>query len=86
MAHTPQAKKRVRQAEAHRRHNSSQRSAMRTQLKKTRANTDPNMTQGLLQQSMSAADSLAAKGLIHKNKAARHKRRLTKWAKQQNPA
>lgn len=78
MANTAQAKKRVRQAEAKRQKNTSQRSSMRTHLKKARALADAGTdnAQLALRQAMSAVDTLAAKGLIHKNKAARHKSRL----------
>lgn len=81
MANTAQAKKRVRQAEKARLLNASQRSAMRTAVKKVlKAIEEGN--QALIQQAYSTATSLldraARKGLIHKNKASRLKSRLNK--------
>ena len=80
MANTLQSKKRARQAEKRRQHNASRRSTMRTYLKrvikaigagdKTLASTELSLATKIL-------DRLADKGLIHKNKAARHKSRLS---------
>ncbi len=79
MANTAQAKKRARQAEKHRIHNSSLRSMMRTYLKKTTAAIDAGEKEAAnaaFQQMTSSVDKMASKGLIHKNKAARHKSRM----------
>jgi small subunit ribosomal protein S20 len=85
LANTKQAKKRVRQAEKHRRHNAAQRSMMRTFLKKTLAVIDAGNQEEAreqLRQTTSVLDRFADKGLIHKNKAARHKSRLSARVKQ----
>ncbi len=79
MANTAQAKKRARQGEKRRQRNASKRSEMRTYLKRVikaigEGNRDLATTEYRLASSM--VDKLATKGLIHKNKAARHKSRL----------
>lgn len=79
MANSAQAKKRARQAENNRQRNTSQRSEMRTSLKKL----DAAITAGDKEQATAAfkaavphLDKMARKGLIHKNAAARSKSRL----------
>jgi len=79
VANTPQSKKRARQAETRRQRNTSQRSSMRTQLKKVlKAIVDGNKEIAMAAHRIatSIVDKLARKGLIHANKAARHKKRL----------
>lgn len=79
MANTAQAKKRARQSEKHRQHNASLRSMLRTCIKKViAAITSKNhaIAQTTYQTAVSVIDRMANKGLIHKNKAARHKSRL----------
>jgi small subunit ribosomal protein S20 len=84
LANTAQAKKRARQAEVHRQRNAGKRSAMRTSVKKaykalgTGKKADAEVA---LKEASSMVDSMARKGMIHKNKAARHKSRLTKQIK-----
>lgn len=80
MANTKQAKKRVRQAEKHRAHNVSRRSMMRTYVKKTIHAIDAGdvtLAKSLFVKMTSVLDTMAGGGLIHKNKAARHKSRLS---------
>ena len=79
MANTAQSKKRARQNEVRREHNASQRSMMRTYVKKllvligtgnkTQANEEFRTVTSVL-------DKMVTKGIIQKNKAARHKSRL----------
>lgn len=79
MANTAQAKKRARQAERRRQHNASQRSEMRTFLKRVvKAIREGNreLATQEYQLATSIVDRFANNGLIHKNKAARHKSRL----------
>lgn len=79
MANTPQAKKRARQSEVRRSHNASQRSAMRTAIKKTIAAIeagDKSVAQAAYQAAVPILDRAVTHGIIHKNKAARHKSRL----------
>ncbi|MBK8187230.1 MAG: 30S ribosomal protein S20 [Cellvibrio sp.] len=79
MANTPQAKKRARQNEKARKHNASMRSMGRTYLKKvlnTIETGDKAAAQAAYVAAVAVIDRIADKGLIHKNKAARHKSRL----------
>ena len=79
MANTSQARKRARQAEAHRRHNASQRSALRTAIKKVVtaiASGEHESAQQAYQAAVPVIDRAVTHGIIHKNKAARHKSRL----------
>lgn len=79
MANSAQAKKRIRQAEKHRQHNASRRSMLRTYLKKVvKAIASGNKEEAQLayQVAVPIIDRMAGRGIIHKNKAARHKSRL----------
>ncbi|MCY4563036.1 MAG: 30S ribosomal protein S20 [Gammaproteobacteria bacterium] len=80
MANSAQARKRARQAEKRRRHNASRRSMVRTYIKKVQAAIDENdadAANAALVTAIPVIDRMAAKGILHKNKAARHKSRLT---------
>lgn len=80
MANNPQAKKRARQSEARRQRNAGQRSMLRTYIKKVvQAISTKNAenAQVAYQEAVPVIDRMAIKGIIHKNKAARHKSRLT---------
>jgi small subunit ribosomal protein S20 len=80
MANSAQARKRARQAVKQNSHNSSLRSELRTALKrvtKAIAAGDKAAAQAVYKDSVSAVDSIADKKIIHKNKAARHKSRLS---------
>jgi small subunit ribosomal protein S20 len=84
LANTKQAKKRVRQAEKHRKHNASMRSMLRTYIKKVTAAIlagDQKAASVSLQEATPVIDRMVNKGIIHKNKAARHKSRLTAHVK-----
>ena len=73
------AEKRVRQNEKRREINRSNRSRIRTQIKKLRAAFgagDKSLSQELLSPTMSIIDKAVNKGLLHKNTAARYKSRL----------
>ena len=79
MANSPQAIKRARQAEKSRQLNTGQRSNMRTAIKKVIAAIKSGDRDSAMQAYAAAVpviDSAAGKGLIHANKAARHKSRL----------
>ena len=79
MANTAQAKKRARQNEKHRQHNAAQRSMMRTYMKKINtaiAESNKEQANEAFKTATSILDKMASKGLIHKNKAARHKQRF----------
>src|SRR5690606_39250150 len=79
VANTPSAKKRAKQAEKRRSHNASLRSMVRTYIKNVVKAIDAKDA-GLAQTAYTAAvpviDRMADKGILHKNKAARHKSRL----------
>ncbi|HOP16431.1 MAG: 30S ribosomal protein S20 [Gammaproteobacteria bacterium] len=79
MANSEQARKRARQAEKHRQQNAGRRSMMRTEVKKVIKAIDAGdktAAEGAFKTAAPLLDSMATKGLIHKNKAARHKSRL----------
>lgn len=79
MANSNQARKRARQAERHREHNASFRSTMRTFMKKVVKLIeagDKEAAADAYKAAIPVIDRAAGKGLIHQNKAARHKRRL----------
>ena len=80
MANTIQARKRARQALKRRGRNFSQRSELRSAIKRVRKAIeagDKSAAQKILVESSSVIDSIADKKIIHKNKAARHKSRLS---------
>ena len=70
------AVKRMRQNEIRRQRNKSRKSRVRTKMKKLRNLTDPDEARELLNDVKSELDRLAAKGIIHKNKAANYKSKL----------
>lgn len=78
MANTAQAKKRVRQNVKRQAHNSSQRSAVRTAIKKVLKlmSTDVKAANTEYRQVVKLLDVAASHKVIHKNKAARLKSRL----------
>jgi len=80
MANTAQAKKRARQTIKQRERNFSLRSKLRTAIKAIRAaiaTGDKSQAEITFRKSVSVIDSIAGKGVIHKNKASRHKSRLS---------
>ncbi len=80
MANSAQAKKRARQAEATRKRNASQKSELRTAVKKVRkaiASGDKAAATKTLQESQSVMDRIAEKKTIHKNTVSRTKSRLS---------
>ena len=81
MANHKSAEKRVRQNTKRNEINRSNRSKLRTQIKKLRsalATSDKTESTELLNPTVSLIDKAVNKGLIHKNTAARYKSRLTK--------
>ena len=84
MANSPQAKKRARQSENRRTHNASLRSLVRTNIKKVVAaigSGDAEQAKAAYAAAVPVIDRMADKGIIHKNKAARHKSRLNNQVK-----
>ena len=79
MANTPSAKKRAKQADSRRDHNGSLRSMVRTYIKnvvKALDAKDLEKAKAAYTLAVPVIDRMADKGIIHKNKAARHKSRL----------
>ena len=79
MANSPQARKRARQNDKRRAHNASLRSLVRTKIKQVLASVnagDASASKDAFQQAVPVIDKMVSKGIIAKNKAARHKSRL----------
>jgi small subunit ribosomal protein S20 len=84
LANTAQAKKRARQAEAHRARNTTQRTALRSSIKKVRAaiaGKDKAGASSAFKEAASVIDRMARKGIIHSNAAARYKSSLNQGIK-----
>lgn len=80
MANSNSARKRARQSEQNRRRNASARSMVRTAIKnvvKAIDAKDKERAEAAYRVAEPVMDRYAARGLIHRNKAARHKSRLT---------
>ena len=78
MAQHKSAEKRARQSAKRRLADREQKSQMKTLLKNVRAENDQAKASASLKEAVSALDKLSSKGLIHKNKAANQKSKLTK--------
>lgn len=80
MPNIDSAIKRVRTSEKSNELNNTQKSAMRTAIRKYEAAVAEGAenSEALLQAAIKSIDSVATKGLIHANKAARDKSRLAK--------
>jgi small subunit ribosomal protein S20 len=79
MANIKSARKRARQAQQRRVHNMSLRTVARSAIKdvkKAIASGDKKAATAALVKSQAAIDRVAAKGVLHRNAAARHKSRL----------
>lgn len=84
MANIKSAKKRARQAEETRQQNMGQRSMMRTKIKNVVnacAAGDKTAAEAAYKVAVPVIDSMINKGIVNKNKAARHKSRLNKRIK-----
>lgn len=89
MANSAQARKRARQAAKANAHNSALRSRMRTAIKAVRKaieGGDQAAAKIVFQQSTKTIDIIADKKIVHKNKAARHKSRLSAAIKKMSGA
>ncbi len=79
MANSPQARKRAKQNNKRRAHNASLRSLVRTKMKQVLAAVGAGehvAAQEAFNSAVPVIDRMANKGIINKNKAARHKSRL----------
>lgn len=84
LANSKQAKKRASQAEVRRTRNASQRSMVRTYIKKVITaieKGDKEAASAAYSEAVPVIDRMADKGIMHKNKAARHKSRLNAQVK-----
>ncbi len=78
MANHKSALKRIRQSEARRERNRYQLKTARTFVKRLKNTTDKKEAEELLKKVTSMLDRLAKKNIIHKNKAANDKSKLTR--------
>ncbi len=78
MANHKDALKRVRQSEKRRIHNRYYAKNMRNEVKKFRALTDKSEAEAQLPRIYSIIDRVARRGIIHRNKAANLKSKMTK--------
>lgn len=79
MANTKSAEKAARQAVKHRNRNVALRSRQRSALRSANeaiASGDKTKATAAVRAAASSVDSLVNKGLVHKNKASRHKKRM----------
>lgn len=84
MANIKSARKRARQSEKARLHNMGLRSRMRTHVKnvlKAVAKADKEAAAKAYREAVPVIDTMVTKGIVKKNKAARHKSRLNKMVK-----
>ena len=80
MANSAQARKRARQAIKRKERNASQRSTVRTYIKKVIAavsSNDSEAAKSALVQAIPVIDKMVSKGILHKNQAERYKSRLS---------
>ena len=81
MANIKSAAKRARQAEKRRQHNAALRTRVRSAVKKTVKAVktgDAGPAAEAYKAAVPEIDTMVSKGIIHRNKAARHKSRLNK--------
>lgn len=71
--------KRVRQNEKRRLRNMQKRSRMKTAIKKVKTAPDKETALNELKKTISTVDHMAVKGIIHRNKAANIKSKLTRF-------
>jgi small subunit ribosomal protein S20 len=84
VANIKSAQKRAKQSQKARVHNMDLRSKLRTKIKNVASNieiNDKKAAQAAFKDAVPVIDSMASKGIIKKNKAARHKSRLNKKIK-----
>ncbi len=79
MAHHKSAKKRIRQAEKRRVHNRYFARTMRNAVKQLRSTTEKEEAAAMLPKVSAMIDKVAKKNIIHDNKAANLKSKLSKF-------
>ena len=78
MANTASAEKRIRQSDKRYEHNRTQRSRMKTGIKRVLAATDAQAADTAFREVAALLDRLASRRIIHPNKAARKKSQLAR--------
>jgi small subunit ribosomal protein S20 len=79
MSKSKSVQKRIRQSEKARLRNKHYKSLMKTELKKVRTAKTKEEAEPLFRKAVSVIDSVAGKGIIHKNKASNKKSKLAKY-------
>lgn len=78
MAHHKSAIKRIKTNEKSRQRNNHYKSLMKSTLKSVLSTTEKEAAEGKMGGAISLLDRLASKGIIHKNKAANQKSRVSR--------
>lgn len=86
MAHHKSALKRIRQSKKRRLYNRANKRLVKQAIRAVREAKTHEEALQLLNKAYSVLDKVAARGVIHKNKAANHKSALAKIAKRLQPA
>lgn len=84
LANSAQARKRARQADVHRHRNMRHRTRYRTYIKRVESQVeagDYEAATDAYKEAVPVIDSMVNRGLVHRNKAARHKSRLNQKIK-----
>lgn len=81
MANHPSAAKAARQALRHREANKTKITRVKSVLKNVRSATTKAAGEALLKETNKLLDKMASQGIIHKNKAASQKSKLSKFVK-----
>ena len=81
MANTKSAEKRIRQEEKRNLRNRTQRSKLKTAIKKVMTATEAETAASAFRESAALLDRMASRDLIHRNKAARKKSQLARQVK-----
>jgi len=84
MANTRSAEKRIRQNEKREAHNRTQRSRLKTAIKKVLTASDNDTAASELKETSALLDRLATRRIIHPNKAARKKSQLARAVAQRS--
>ena len=79
MAQHKSAEKRARSSRQRAERNAQWKSRMRTAIKRVRATTEKEKAAAELKKTVKLLDVLAAKGIIHRNRAANNKSALTRY-------
>ena len=78
MAQHKSAEKRIRSSARRKTRNTEQKSEMKTKIKSVRSEEDKTKAEAILKKTVKLLDKLAGKNVIHSNKAANQKSKLTK--------